>query len=180
MYLSCSTPSVTPTPQCFNASTRQHVFHPQPTITMPPQRAPPAATPRDTCRRHNLTPDQRQQIISRHKAGSTTTELAAEMQCHASTIRRTLVKFSSRSTMHDAPRSGRPAVITPRAARQIVRAARTTSQNKIGYKNLSEVARPVLEDGTLGKAPGHATIYRMLKKQGIIKPRHRAVPGARK
>jgi len=110
-----------------------------------------------------LTPSERLKIVSKYEAGCSTAELAAEFGRHASTIRRTIKRYTSRHTIHSAPRSGRPKAVTPRQELMIRRVART--QPKIEYKALSEAATINTPDGTPQKPPSHSTLYRVLKKR---------------
>lgn len=103
------------------------------------------------------------------QAGCTVAKLAAEFQRSPSTIRRTINNCTTRNTTREAPRSGRPRVLTPYTERLVLRAVRAAP--KIEYRDLVEVARLVNPDGTLGKAPSYHTLYRVLKKRGLTNPR---------
>ena len=79
---------------------------------MPPRRQFGAEISGNRRRGPNLTPDQRLQIIAKASAGVSTTELVKEFNRDATTIRRVIRLATTRTTTTEAPRSGRPPILS--------------------------------------------------------------------
>ena len=84
----------------------------QTTTTMPPRRQFGAEISGNRRRGPSLTPDQRLQIIAKASAGVSTTELVKEFNRDATTIRRVIRLATTRTTTTEAPRSGRPPILS--------------------------------------------------------------------
>lgn len=137
---------------------------------MPPVHQSSSKPPENRRKRPNLTPNERLQIIAKSSAGATLTELADEFNRTPTTIRRLLKLSTTRTTTTEAPRSGRPPILSRRQKQVVFRKARAAAP-KIEYAELSKVAQVVGPDGTTSKPPSKSTLYRALKKQRLTDSR---------
>ncbi|USP82837.1 hypothetical protein yc1106_10111 [Curvularia clavata] len=113
----------------------------------------------------NMTIDERYIAIGMLQGGATVAEVAAKFERSRSTIHRLYKKFSTTTTAHDRPRSGRPKILSNRQKKIISRAARATP--KIRYQKLAKAAVVVQPDGTSSKPPSRSTLYRVLRSQNL-------------
>ena len=133
---------------------------------MPSHRAAPSGVTENPRKRPNLTPKERDQIYIKAQAGVSTSELVAEFNRDASTIRRTIRHVTTRGTTQESSRSGRPKILSSRQQKLIYRSAK--KEPKIEYADLSKIGQFALPDGTLSRAPSKSTLYRYLKTHGIV------------
>ncbi|KAH7349233.1 hypothetical protein BKA66DRAFT_382149, partial [Pyrenochaeta sp. MPI-SDFR-AT-0127] len=113
----------------------------------------------------NLTPLQRQAIISKAEAGVSVAELVAEFKRSLNCIHTTIRLAKTRTTRDEAPRSRRPPVLSHHQKRIIYRTAR--AQPKIEYSELAQASVVVNQDGTSSKPVSRSTLYQTLKRQGL-------------
>ena len=147
------------------------------TTTMPQQRAPLSEISGNARKRPNLTSTQRLQIIAKYEAGCSVPELVSEFDRDGSTIRRTIKHCLTRGTTQEAKRSGRPPILSTRQKKMIKRKVR--AEPKIEYKTLQEVAQvalPTFDAVHLSIKPSRSTLYRYLKRQGLINRRCKKRP----
>jgi transposase-like protein len=133
---------------------------------MPPRRESLAETSGNRRRRPNITPDQRQRIIAKRECGCTVKELAEEFGRTENAIRYTIHTYANTTTTQERPRSGRPPILSARAMNIIYRKAR--SEPKGTYAELAKAAQVYAPDGTPLKPPCRSTLYRVLKRRGLI------------
>ena len=72
----------------------------------------------------NLRTEKRVSIVALHDAGLSNRDIARRLQCHHTTVARTLERFQQRGDYKDRPRSGAPRVTTARDDRFIAQVAR--------------------------------------------------------
>jgi transposase len=113
-----------------------------------------------------LSLDQRNCIISKHKAGCTTKELAQEFMCSRRTIQRTIQQWETTSSNYSRPRSGHPPALTRREKRYAYHLAR--QKPKIQY-------RAMLQDLSLTRVSAH-TLRSALQDYSLKKFRARRRP----
>ncbi|KAF2623614.1 hypothetical protein BU25DRAFT_326702, partial [Macroventuria anomochaeta] len=77
---------------------------------------------------------QRDSIISKHEAGASSQELAAEFRCSKRTINRTIKRFQSTGSNQSRPRPGQPPKLSCREKRYLFCLAR--QQPKIEYRQM--------------------------------------------
>ncbi|KAF1828392.1 hypothetical protein BDW02DRAFT_512417 [Decorospora gaudefroyi] len=141
---------------------------------MPPRRDFGIEINANSSRGPNLSSIQRGEIIAKAKAGVSTRELVEEFGRSPNCIRTTIRISRTRATTQEAPRSGRPRILTRHQEKIIFRKVR--SKPKIQYKDLAAVAQLVLPDSTLQKKPSTSTLYRSLKRQGLTNYRCKERP----
>jgi transposase len=112
-----------------------------------------------------LSSATRSSIISKHEAGVTNKDLAAEYGVHRNTISSTIKRWTDHHTLESLPRSGRPEITTRREKRMLVRMARRYP--KIKYIMLMEEAGLLRGHYT----PSRRTITRLLKRAGLTNHR---------
>lgn len=103
--------------------------------------------------KQELTPAKRGQIVGRFLEGATATSIARDENLPRSTVRSTLQSTPLRKNQESNPRSGRPARITKREERAILRAIQ--AEPDITYKTLKR---------DLGLTYSRSTIYRCIKR----------------
>jgi transposase len=113
----------------------------------------------------NLTSAQRLIIIAKAGAGATVRELVEEFGRSANCIRTTIRLAKTRDTTQEAPRSGRPSILSRHQKKIIYRKARAAP--KIEYSQLAEVGVFANPDGSFTKPPSRSTLYRALKRRGL-------------
>ncbi|KNG52888.1 x-pro dipeptidyl-peptidase protein [Stemphylium lycopersici] len=132
---------------------------------MPPRRQFGTEISGNTPRGPNLTPIQRQQIISKAEAGVSVQELVEEFGRSPNCIRTTLRLSKTRATTQEAPRSGRPPILSLRTKKIIYRKARAAP--KLEYSELAKAGVVVSADGSPSKPPSRSTLYRLLKRRSL-------------
>ncbi len=120
-------------------------------------RTPLAQISGNHVRRTELTPYQRGVIIGAHSAGASPGRISKLSNLPDSTVRTTLKKAAEREDGQSRPRSGRPAMLSARDTRHLIRIARVNP--RISYKELKIQA---------GLACSRTTIYRALKSYELI------------
>jgi hypothetical protein len=106
----------------------------QSTTKMPPPRQFGQEVDHNVRRGPNLTPTQREQIISKYQAGVSTAELVKEFGRSEHAIRCTVKRWTTHHTTQELPRSSRPPILSTRQKKLLYRAARKTC--KIKYLEL--------------------------------------------
>jgi transposase len=114
----------------------------------------------------NLTTTQRNQIIGMLDGGASVTEVADAYGRTARCIRDLRKKYTQTGTTEDLPRSGRPPILSLSQKKIICRKARATP--KLEYSELAEAGVLVQPDGTTTKPPSRSTLYRVLRRRGLI------------
>jgi transposase len=132
---------------------------------MPPRRQFGTELNQNARRGPNLTPPQRLAIIAKAAAGATVRELVEEFGKSPNCIRTTIRLSKTRDTTQEAPRSGRPSILSRHQKKVIYRKARAAP--KVEYSQLAEVGVFANADGTFTKPPSRSTLYRVLKGQGL-------------
>lgn len=138
--------------------------HADQTPTLPPRRdaSPPQpqpdADPATTRRRNGeLSASVRAEALAHLEAGKSIRKTAALLHCSPSTIIDTRNRHNAHGTLETLPRSGRPSKLTERDARVILREVRREPTQT--YKTIMD---------RLGFDVSQATVYRLLKKHGIV------------
>ena len=119
-------------------------------------RTPLASISGNRRRGPELTPYQRGIINGAYRSGATPTYIAHNENTPLSTIKWTISTASQHPNGVSKTRSGRPAVVTDRARRHIIRLARANP--RITYKDLKEQC---------GVSYSTSTLYRELKAYGL-------------
>jgi transposase len=132
---------------------------------MPPHRQFGAEISGNGRRGPNLSPEQRLTIIAKAGAGVSVAELVDEFGRSPNCIRTTIRIGKTRTTTLEAPRSGRPPILSLHQKKIIYRKARAAP--KIEYSELAKVGVFVTAEGTPSKPPSRSTLYRCLKRQGL-------------
>jgi transposase len=137
---------------------------------MPPRRQPrrqSGAEVSDKPRRlPHISPEDRLHILAKSETGVSIAELANEFGRSSSAIKYTLGTYANRSNTLDKSRSGRPPILSDRAMRSLVSKARAS--DKIEYGGLAKAAQGQDPEGESAKLPSCATLYRALKKKGLM------------
>jgi hypothetical protein len=123
------------------------------------------AISQNTPRGPNLTPTQRQQIISKAEAGVSVRELVEEFGRSPNCICTTLRLSKTRATTQEAPRSDWPPILSLREKKVIYQEARAAP--KLEYSELAKVGVVVSADGTSSKPPSRSMLYRLLKRRNL-------------
>lgn len=132
---------------------------------MPPRRRFGTELNQNARRGPNLTRSQRHIIIAKAAAGTSVRELVEEFGRSPNCIRTTIRLAKTRDTTQEAPRSGRPSILSRHQKKIIYRKA--PAAPKIEYSHLAEVGVFANTDGTLSKPPSRSTLYRVLKGLGL-------------
>lgn len=125
-------------------------------------------------RKPNMSPAERNYAIGMLKGGCSVVEVADACGRSPSTIRRLINKVTTTGTTTDKPRSGRPPILSRHARKLVYRAVRKNP--KITYAELQEIAQVHLPDGTSSKPPSRSTLYRVIRKTGLLHVRCKKRP----
>jgi transposase len=117
---------------------------------------------------------ERNMAIGMLKAGCSASEVASACSRAVSTIRRLNAKATTTGTTQDKPRSGRPQVLSRHARKLVYRAVRKNP--KITYSELAEIAQVHPPDGAPSQLPSRSTLYRVIKKTGLLHVRCKKRP----
>jgi hypothetical protein len=110
----------------------------------------------------NVSPGACHAIIAKREYGASIKELASEFGQSESAIKYTIRTYSP-TTTQEAPRSGRPHILSLDQKKIIYRKARAAP--KIEYSELTSTF--VNADGTTLKPPSHSTLYWAPKRYGL-------------
>jgi transposase len=113
----------------------------------------------------NLSLEQRLTIIAKAGSGVSVAELVAEFGWSPNCILTTIQIGKTHSTTLEAPRSGRPPILSLHQKKIIYQRARAAP--KIEYSELAKVGVFVTAEGTPSKPPSRSTLYQCLKRQGL-------------
>jgi transposase len=122
----------------------------------------------------NMSLAERNMAIGMLKAGCSASEVASACGRAVSTIRRLNAKATTTGTTQDKPRSGRPQVLSRHARKLVYRAVRKNP--KITYSELAEIAQVHPPDGAPSQLPSRSTLYRVIKKTGLLHVRCKKRP----
>jgi transposase len=128
-------------------------------------RAPLASTSGNETRRKELTPIERERIITAAEWGATQAQICDRYNFKKSTVRETLAKAGSRIDNQSAPRSGRPKLSTERDERHILRVIRANP--KLKWEDVQKEC---------GREFSKSTYRRILAKYNISKWRAKKRP----
>ena len=117
-----------------------------------------------------LSSEVRSAIIAKRDEGASIQNLAEEFGCHRNTISKTINRYKQHNTLRSLPRTGRPEATTVREKRVLYQIARKIP--KINYRNLRDDAGLQHQQ----KPPSRTTMYRILKKKGLINHRSATRP----
>jgi transposase len=141
---------------------------------MPTQRISGREIAQNARRKPNMSPAERNIAIGMWRAGCSAVEVAEACGRSASTIRRLINKATTTGTTEDKPRSGRPLILSRHARKLVYRAVRKNP--KITYAELQEIAQVHPPDGTPSEPPSRSTLYRVLRKTGLLHVRCKKRP----
>ncbi len=118
-------------------------------------------------RKHELSLEQRGEIIGFRKAGWTMQQIADEVKCGVGTVARNLAKKEEFGTTEDRPRSGRPRATTETQDKHIrvatlmdrFRPSHEIAQNVFNQKTKKAICSATVrnrqvEAGLMGRTPG--------------------------
>lgn len=125
-------------------------------------------------RKPNMSLSERNIAIGMWKAGCTMVEVADACGRSKSTISRLIKKATTTGTTEDKPRSGRPQILSRHARKLVYRAVRKNP--KITYAELQKVAQVHPPNGTPSEPPSRSTLYRVLRKTGLLHVRCKKRP----
>jgi transposase len=129
---------------------------------MPQQHPSPAADNGNCPKRTEIPTEERTIIIEKLLGGSSTKSVAEEHARPQRTIRKIYQRYCTTNSVANLPRSVRPAVLSDRQKKLLLRAVRKNPH--ITYAELAEVAVTTSLDGTTSARLSQATIRRVLKK----------------
>jgi hypothetical protein len=144
-----------------DANTNATAFSPT-TTTMSPRHPAPAADNESRPKRSEISTDKRNIIIEKLLAGCSTKSVAEEHTRSQRAVQKIYIKYCTTNSVTNLPRSGRPAVLSDRQKKLLLRAVRKNP--RITYPELAELAVTTSLDGTASARPSQATIRRVLKK----------------
>jgi transposase len=129
---------------------------------MLPQHPAPATDNENRPKRSEISTDERNIIIKKLLGGYSTKSVAEDHVRPQRTIRKIYQRYCATNSVANLPRSGRPAVLSDRQKKLLLRAVRKNPH--ITYSELAEVAVTTSLDGTTSACPSQAMIRRVLKR----------------
>jgi hypothetical protein len=122
----------------------------------------------------NMSPAERNIAIGMLNAGCTASEVANTYGHAESLYDASTQKQPQRAQHKTKPRSGRPQILSRHARKLVYRAVRKNP--KITYAEHAEIAHVHLPDGIPLKPPSRSTLYRIIKKTGLLQVRCKKRP----